>query len=62
MQISRRMVALLDDLTPDVPDERRPILQRYRAALESAVMDGALSGRSREVALRGDRQGLGGSA
>jgi len=62
VQISRRMVALLDDLTPDVPDERRPILQRYRAALESAVMDGALSGRSREVALRGDRQGLGGSA
>jgi uncharacterized membrane protein len=61
VQISRRLVALVDDLIPDVPDDRRPILRRYRADLESAVND-AFSGRSREVALRGDRQGLGGSA
>jgi uncharacterized membrane protein len=61
VQISRRLAALVDDLVPDVPEDRRPTLRRYRADLESAVHD-AFSGRSREVALRGDRQGPGGSA
>ena len=62
VQISRRLVGLLDDLIPDVPEDRRVALLRYRAELEVAVREGAFSGRSREVALRGDRQGLGGSA
>lgn len=61
VQISRRLVALLDDLIPDVPQGRRAALLRHRADLESAVLEGAFSGRSREVALGGDRQGLGGS-
>jgi uncharacterized membrane protein len=62
VQVSRRLVALLDDLIPDVPEARRPALRGYRADLESTVREGAFSGRSREVALHGDRQGLGGSA
>ncbi len=61
VQISRRLVALLDDLIPDVPEDRRAALLRYRADLESAVREGAFTGRSQEVALGGDRQGLGGS-
>lgn len=61
VQISRRLVALLDDLIPDVPVERRPALLRHRVDLESAVQQGAFSGRAREVALGADRQGLGGS-
>jgi uncharacterized membrane protein len=62
VQISRRLVGLLDDLIPDVSEDRRVTLLHYRAELEVAVREGAFSGRSREVALRGDRQGLGGSA
>lgn len=61
IQISRRLVALLDDLIPDVPVERRPALLRHRVDLESAVQQGAFSGRAREVALGADRQGMGGS-
>ena len=61
VQVSRRLVALLDDLIPDVPDDRRGPLRRHRESLEAAVAQWPLSGRAREVALRGDRQGLGGS-
>lgn len=61
VQVSRRLVALLDDLTPDVPEDRRRALLRYRGHLEAAVADGMFTGRAREVALVGDRQGLGGS-
>ena len=61
VQISRRLVALLDDLIPDVPDDRRGPLRRHRESLEAAVAQWPMSGRAREVALRGDRQGLGGS-
>ena len=60
-QVSRRLVALLDDLVPDVPEDRRPALRRHRESLETAVAQWALSPRGRDVALRGDRQGLGGS-
>ncbi len=61
VQVSRRLVALLDDLIPDVPEYRRGPLRRHRESLEAAVAQWPLSGRAREVALRGDRQGLGGS-
>ena len=61
VQISRRLVALLDDLIPDVPDDRRGPLRRHRESLEAAVAQWPMSGRAREVALQGDRQGLGGS-
>jgi uncharacterized membrane protein len=61
VQITRRLVALLDDLIPDVPQDRRAALQRHRESLEIAVARRELSGRAAAVALRGDRQGLGGS-
>ena len=61
VQVSRRLVALLDDLIPDVPDDRRSPLRRHRESLQAAVAQWPLSGRAREAALRGDRQGLGGS-
>jgi uncharacterized membrane protein len=61
VQVSRRLVALLDDLLPDVPDDRRAALRRHRESLEDAVAQWPWSRRARDVALRGDRQGLGGS-
>jgi uncharacterized membrane protein len=61
VQITRRLVALLDDLIPDVPQDRRASLLRHRESLEIAVARRELSGRAADVALRGDRQGLGGS-
>ena len=60
VQVSRRLVALLDDLIPDVPEYRRGPLRRHRESLEAASRS-RRCGRAREVALRGDRQGLGGS-
>jgi uncharacterized membrane protein len=61
VQITRRLVALLDDLIPDVPQDRRAALRRHRESLETAVARRELSERAADVALRGDRQGLGGS-
>jgi uncharacterized membrane protein len=61
VQITRRLVALLDDLIPDVPQDRRAALRRHRESLETAVARQDLSERAADVALRGDRQGLGGS-
>jgi uncharacterized membrane protein len=61
VQITRRLVALLDDLIPDVPQDRRVALRRQRESLEAGVAHRQLTGRALEVALRGDRQGLGGS-
>jgi uncharacterized membrane protein len=61
VQVTRRLVALLDDLIPDVPQDRQVALRRHRESLEAAVARQELSGRAAEVALRGDRQGLGGS-
>jgi uncharacterized membrane protein len=61
VQVTRRLVALLDDLIPDVPPDRSAALRRHRESLVSAVGRQELSGRAAEVALSGDRQGLGGS-
>jgi uncharacterized membrane protein len=61
VQVTRRLVALLDDLIPDVPHDRRVALRRHRESLETAVARRDLSGRAADVALCGDRQGLGGS-
>jgi uncharacterized membrane protein len=61
VQITRRLVALLDDLVPDVPQDRRAALRRHRESLEIGVGHRQLTGRALDVALRGDRQGLGGS-
>jgi hypothetical protein len=44
-----------------VPQDRRASLLRHRESLEIAVARRELSGRAADVALRGDRQGLGGS-
>lgn len=61
VQVTRRMIALLDDLIPDVPAERQDVLRRHRESLVLAVGRQPLSQRAMEVALRPDRQGLGGS-
>ena len=61
VQITRRLVALLDDLVPDVPQDRRAALRRHRESLEIGVGHRQLTGRALDVARRGDRQGLGGS-
>ena len=57
VQISRRLVALVDDLIPDVSEDRRPVLRRYREDLESAVQSVAYSGRSGEVAREATGRG-----
>lgn len=59
-QISRRLTALLADLEHDLPAERRPALQHYRAVLLDHVSRFA-AGEERQSALTADRQGLGGS-
>jgi uncharacterized membrane protein len=61
VQVTRRLVALLDDLVLDVHLDRRPVLEHHRQSLAAAVDRREMSGRAREVALRGDREGLGGS-
>lgn len=60
VQVNRRLVALLEDLLDDVPDQRRGILQSYLDQVRANVAQ--QSGRSRAVGALGDRQGLGGSA
>lgn len=59
-QVTRRLMALLDDLLADVPPERRPPLQRYRALLVEGVAT-SFPPDARTIALIADRQGIGGS-
>jgi uncharacterized membrane protein len=59
VQISRRMLALVEDLIPDVSPELHGVLDEYRREL---LTDAArMPGRAGRIAQRGDRQGLGGS-
>jgi uncharacterized membrane protein len=60
VQVHRRMIALIDDLSVNLPPSRRGILDEYRAQL----LDGenTMPGRAGRLAGRGDRQGLGGSS
>ncbi|WP_405508219.1 DUF2254 domain-containing protein [Streptomyces purpurascens] len=58
-QVSRRMLAGLDDLLLLVPAERREPLLRHRALLRQAVDQAEPSPSDRAFALRPDRQGIG---
>ena len=59
-QISRRLTALLDDLEADLPERRRPTLDRYRRLLVAYVTN-HVEPDQQPMALTGDRQGLGGT-
>ncbi|QWB21979.1 MULTISPECIES: DUF2254 domain-containing protein [Streptomyces] len=58
-QVSRRMLAGLDDLLLLVPAERREPLLRHRELLRQAVDQAEASPADRAFALRPDRQGIG---
>ncbi|MGW6644262.1 DUF2254 domain-containing protein [Streptomyces iakyrus] len=58
-QISRRMLAGLDDLLLLAPPERREPLLRHRELLRQAVVLAAPTAADRDFALRPDRQGIG---
>lgn len=60
-QVTRRLMVLLDDLMADVPEGRRAALQDLRAELISRVEAAAADAQTAQVALHGDRQGLGGT-
>ena len=57
-QIVRRLRALLDDLTADLPAKRRPALTTQLELLDEA-MERAIPLAQRSDALVADRQGLG---
>ncbi|MEG3626620.1 DUF2254 domain-containing protein [Streptomyces poriticola] len=58
-QVTRRMMAGLDDLLLLSPPDRREPLLRHRALLRQAVERRAASSAERAFALRPDRQGIG---
>ncbi|MEU9996942.1 DUF2254 domain-containing protein [Streptomyces sp. NPDC048370] len=58
-QVSRRMLAGLDDLLSLVPAERREPLIRHRTLLTQLVERTAPEAADRAFALEGDRQGIG---
>jgi hypothetical protein len=53
------MLALVEDLIPDVSAEHRHVLEEYLSELKADAS--AVSGRAGSIAWQGDRQGLGGS-
>jgi hypothetical protein len=57
-QVARRMRAMLDDLIADLPEHRRPALERQRDLLTDAVTSAIADGQ-RADALVADRQGIG---
>ena len=61
-QISRRMVAALEDLLDVAPPERRPVLRRELELLRSAVERVDLPGSDLDFDLRPDQQGIGADA
>ncbi|MGY0019828.1 DUF2254 domain-containing protein [Streptomyces sp. cg35] len=58
-QVTRRILAGLDDLSALVPTERREPLLRHRALLAQAVERAVPDAADRAFALRPDRQGIG---
>lgn len=58
-QVSRRMLAGLDDLLLLAPEERREPLLRHRELLTVAVERAVPEAADRDFALRPDRQGIG---
>jgi uncharacterized membrane protein len=59
IQVMRRMRALLQDLTGQVPPERRPALQRYLERVDKGIHRAFEEPEDRTDALEQDRQGLG---
>jgi uncharacterized membrane protein len=59
VQVSRRLIALVDDLLPDVSADQRAVLEEYRHELMANAA--AMPGRAGRIAGYGDLQGLGGS-
>jgi uncharacterized membrane protein len=59
LQVSRRLLDMLDDLIGLAPAERRPPLEEQRDLLRRAAEDGASSGHDRLRAVTADRGGLG---
>ena len=58
-QVSRRLLAALDDLLVVAPEERRPVLAEQRELLVQAVTGLGRDRRDRAMALSPDDQGLG---
>lgn len=58
-QVTRRLVAALDDLLRITPDDRRPPLLAQRALLERAVAEQVPDRENHAFALVPDRQGIG---
>jgi len=59
VQVMRRMNALVNDLIPAVPEERRPPLRRWDARLKATIARSFADGEERVEASQQDRQGLG---
>jgi hypothetical protein len=55
----RRMNALIGDLIPHVPEERRPVLRHWQGRVRATIMRSFAGEEERTEALEGDRQGLG---
>lgn len=61
-QVSRRMIAALEDLLEVAPTERRPVLRRELELLRAAVDGVDLPGSDLAFDLRPDEQGIGAAA
>ncbi|MFF4158839.1 DUF2254 domain-containing protein [Streptomyces sp. NPDC001678] len=61
-QVTRRLMAALDDLRLLAPEDRRTPLERHRTLLVHAVERSVRESADRAFALRPDRQGVGRSA
>jgi len=60
-QVTRRLIALLDDLVTDTPDRRAPALLAVRERLVASVTSATTDPDLARTALTADRQGLGGT-
>jgi uncharacterized membrane protein len=59
VQVMRRMNALIADLIPQVPEERRPDLLRWQARVSATIARSFVGEEERMEAMKEDRQGLG---
>jgi uncharacterized membrane protein len=59
VQVMRRMNALISDLLPTVPEERRPALSYWEGRLKAIIARSFASAEERIEASEEDRQGLG---
>jgi uncharacterized membrane protein len=60
-QVMRRMNALIGDLLPRLPEERRPALEYWAGRVKSTIARSFPTDDERTEASKQDRQGLGGS-